>query len=63
MRKQKYNPACVEDEESVSDMFSEELDIISGDELNLEYEGQSASEEPSNTSSESECESDTSVVY
>jgi hypothetical protein len=29
----------------------------------LEYEGQSASEEPSNTSSESECESDTSVVY
>jgi hypothetical protein len=30
--------------------------------MNLENEGQSASEESSNTSSESECESDTSVV-
>jgi hypothetical protein len=43
-------------------MSSDELDIISGDEMNLENEGQSASEELSNTSSESECESETSVV-
>jgi hypothetical protein len=55
MRKWKYSPACVEDKESFSDMLSEELDIVSGDEMNLENEGQSASEEPSNTSSESEC--------
>jgi hypothetical protein len=59
MRKQKYNPACVEDEVSISDMLSEELDIVSGDEMNLENEGQSASEELSNTSSESERENET----
>jgi hypothetical protein len=40
---------CVEDEESISDMLNEELDIDSDDELNLENEGQSASEESSNT--------------
>jgi hypothetical protein len=34
-------------------MLSEELDRVSGDEMNLENEGQSASEESSNTSSES----------
>jgi hypothetical protein len=43
-------------------MLSEELDIVSGNEMNLENEGQSTSEESSNTSSESECESETSVV-
>jgi hypothetical protein len=43
-------------------MLSEELDIVSGDKMNLENEGQSASEESSNTSPESECESETSVV-
>jgi hypothetical protein len=43
-------------------MLSEELDIFSGDEMNLENEGQSANEESSNTSSESECESETNVV-
>jgi hypothetical protein len=43
-------------------MLSEELDIISGDEMNLENEGQSASEESGNTSPESECESETSVA-
>jgi hypothetical protein len=32
-------------------MLSEELNIVSGDEMNLENEGQSASEESSNTSS------------
>jgi hypothetical protein len=63
MNKRKYNPACVEDEVSISDMLSEELGRVSGDEMNLENEGQSASEESSNTSSESECESETSVVY
>jgi hypothetical protein len=43
-------------------MLSEELDITSGDEMNLENEGQSASEESSNTSPESECESETSAA-
>jgi hypothetical protein len=64
MKKRKYtcNPACVEDEVYVCDMLSEELDIVSGDEMNLENEERSASEESSNTSSESECESETSVV-
>jgi hypothetical protein len=62
MKKWKYNPTCVEDKVSVSDMLSEELDIVSGDKMNLENEGQSASEESSNTSPESECESETSVV-
>jgi hypothetical protein len=52
MKKWKYNPACIEDEVSISDMLSEELDIVSGDEMNLENEGPSASEESSNTSSE-----------
>jgi hypothetical protein len=62
MKKQKYNPVCVEDEESISDMLSEELHIDSDDEMNLENEGQSSSEESSNASSKSECESETSVV-
>jgi hypothetical protein len=62
MKKWKYNPACVKDEVSINDMLSEEIDIISGDEMNLENEGQSGSEESSNTSSESECESETTVV-
>jgi hypothetical protein len=43
-------------------MLSEELGRVSGDEMNLENEGQSASEESSNTSPESECESETSVA-
>jgi hypothetical protein len=44
MKKQKYNRACVEDEVYISDMLSEELYIVSGDEMNLENEGQTASE-------------------
>jgi hypothetical protein len=40
MKKQKYNPACVEDKESISDMLSEELDIVPGDEMNVENKGQ-----------------------
>jgi hypothetical protein len=43
-------------------MLSEELYIVFGDEMNFESEGQSTNEELSNTSSESECESETSVV-
>jgi hypothetical protein len=62
MKKRKYNLTSVEDEVSISDMLSEELDIVSGDEMNLENERQSASEESSNTSSESECENETSVL-
>jgi hypothetical protein len=56
-----YSRVC-EDEESISDMLSEELDIDIDDEMNLENEGQSASEESSNALPESECESETSVV-
>jgi hypothetical protein len=62
MKKRKYNPACVEDEVSISVMLSEELDIASGEEPNLENEGRSGSDVSSNTSSESECESETSVA-
>jgi hypothetical protein len=60
MKRRKYNHTFVEDEESISDMLSEELDIDSDDEMNLEN-GQSTSEELSNTL-ESECDSETSVV-
>jgi hypothetical protein len=38
MKERKYNLTCVEDEVSISDMLSEELDIISGDEMYLENE-------------------------
>jgi hypothetical protein len=62
MKKWKYNTVCVKDEESSSDMLSVGLDIVSGDEMNVEYGGQSASEKSSNTLSVSECESETSVV-
>jgi hypothetical protein len=44
-------------------MLSEELDIDSDDEMNLENDGQSVSEESSNASSKSGCESETSVVH
>jgi hypothetical protein len=62
MKTWKYNPACVEEEVSVSDMLSEELDIVSGNEMTMENVERSASEELSNTSPESECESETSVA-
>jgi hypothetical protein len=52
----------VEDEESINDMLNEELDVDSDDEMTLKNEGQSACDESSNASSESECESKTSVV-
>jgi hypothetical protein len=39
---------CVEDEASISDMLSEELDVDSDDEVNLENERQSMSEELNN---------------
>jgi hypothetical protein len=61
LRKRKYNLACVEDEVSVHNILSEELDIVSSDELNSESEGECPSDESSNTSKESECESETSV--
>jgi hypothetical protein len=54
LRKRKYNLACVEDEVSVRDILSEELDIISSDELNRESEGECPSDGSSNTSTESE---------
>jgi hypothetical protein len=61
LRKRKYNLTCVEDEVSVHDILSEELDIVSSDELNSESEDECPSDESSNTSTESECESETSV--
>jgi hypothetical protein len=61
MRKRKYNLACVEDEVSVCDILNEELDIVSSDELNSESEDKCRSDESSNTSTEIECESETSV--
>jgi hypothetical protein len=61
LRKRKYNLACVEDEVSVHDILSEELDIVSSDELNSESEGECPSNESSNMSTESECESETIV--
>jgi hypothetical protein len=61
LRKRKYNLACVEDEVSVHDILSEELDIVSSDELNSESEGECPSDKSSNKSTESECESETSV--
>jgi hypothetical protein len=62
IKKLKYNPVRVEDEESISDMLSEELNTDSDDGMNLENVGQSTSEESSNALSESESESETSVV-
>jgi hypothetical protein len=44
---------CVENEECISDLLSEELNIDSDDGMNLENEGQSVSDESSNASSES----------
>jgi hypothetical protein len=61
LRKRKYNLACVEDEVFVRDILSEELDIVSSDELNSESEGECPSDELSNTSTESECKSETSA--
>jgi hypothetical protein len=54
LRKCKYNLACVEDEVSVRDILSEELDIVSNNELNSENEGECPSDESTNTSTESE---------
>jgi hypothetical protein len=54
LRKRKYNLACVEDKVSVRDILSEELDIVSSDELNSESEGECPSDESINTSTESE---------
>jgi Ran GTPase-activating protein (RanGAP) involved in mRNA processing and transport len=61
LKKRKYNLACVEDEVSVRDILSEEIDTFSSVELISESEGECPSEESSNTSTESECESETSI--
>jgi hypothetical protein len=61
LRERKYNLACVKDEVFVRDILSEELDIVSSDELNSESEDECPSDESSNTSTESECESEQSV--
>jgi hypothetical protein len=46
---------------SVRDILSKELDIVSSDELNSESEGECPSDESSNTLTENERESETSV--
>jgi hypothetical protein len=58
----RYNPWCDADEESSSDMLSEELDFDYDDEIILEIKGETVTEELSNKMSESESESETSVV-
>jgi hypothetical protein len=50
----RYNPLCDADEESSSDMLSEELIIDSDDVINLEIEGQTVREESSFKMSERE---------
>lgn len=40
-----YNPLCVANEESISDMLNDELNIDSDDEMDLEIEVETASEE------------------
>jgi hypothetical protein len=56
------NSLCDVDEESISDMLNEELDIYSDDEMNLEIEGETVSEESINEKSESESEIETRVL-
>jgi hypothetical protein len=53
---------CVEDEDSIGDMLNEELNIDNDDEMNLENERESVSEESCSEVSESESESEKSVV-
>jgi hypothetical protein len=53
---------CDADEESSSDMLSEEVQIDSDEGFHLEIEGETVSEESNNEMSESESESGTSVV-
>jgi hypothetical protein len=48
LQKRKHNPLCDADEEPISDMLNEELDIDSDDEMNMEIEGETASEDLSN---------------
>jgi diacylglycerol kinase family enzyme len=55
--KQICNSFCDVDEESVSYMLNEDLDIDSDDEMNLEIEGETVSEESCYKMSESESES------
>jgi hypothetical protein len=50
----KYIPLCDVDEESISDMLNEELNIDPDEEMDLEIEGETASEELNNKKSESE---------
>jgi hypothetical protein len=57
-----YNPFCDANEESISDILNYELDIDSGDELDLEIEVESASKELGNEMSKSESENETSVA-
>jgi predicted CopG family antitoxin len=52
-KKRKYNPLCDMDEESISDMLNE-LNIDPDEEMDLEIEGETTSEELNNEKSESE---------
>jgi diacylglycerol kinase family enzyme len=62
LKKLIYNHLYDEDEESISYMLNEKLDIDSDDEMNLEIEGETASEESNDEMSESEIGSETCVV-
>jgi hypothetical protein len=57
--KWKYNPLCDADKESLSDMLNEELNIDFDDIMNLEFDGETVSEESSNEKLGSECDSET----
>jgi hypothetical protein len=62
LKKLIYNHLYDEDEESISYMLNEKLDIDSDDEMDLKTEGETASDELSNKMSESEIGSETSVT-
>lgn len=61
-KKLRYTPLCGANEESSSDMLSEELVIDSVVHINLEIEGEIVSEELGNKMSESKGESETNVA-
>jgi hypothetical protein len=63
LKKLKYNPLCDVNEECSSDMLSEEFNIDSDDEINMEIEGETASEESSNETSESGSKSETVLLH
>jgi hypothetical protein len=62
MKEQKYDAVCVKNEDSISALLNEELDIDSDDQMQSENERKTVSEESSYKISESESDSGISVV-